>query len=109
MRVLEINKRPITYKLLNGETEEVDAKGYKTGRHILTYTEPATIYENYNVSDRSEFTPYGIQSRTRVTITLSKDYGWDKQTILSINGEKYIVKSINKSPNGIMVNADYAD
>ena len=106
MRTLTRNRRTAYYQLYEGITEATDSDGNYTGDKTPTYSEETEFRANiYMGTDPTLYQPYGTTDETVCTLYMSKDMGFDEQTILWIDDKKYIVTSVSDNMNGIVVKA----
>lgn len=79
------------YQLYVSEEEAVDANGYKTGEHIITYGDKTAFRATISYGAVGIFagnnakainTPYGIRDEHSITLYTDKDYGFDSKTVL---------------------------
>ena len=106
MRTLTRNKQTAYYQLYQGVTEATDSDGNYTGDKIVKYSEKIGFRANiYQGTDPTVYQPYGDAQEQGCTLYMSQDLGFDTQTLLWINDTKYIVTSVSRNINGIVVRA----
>lgn len=94
MRRLKRNQSEFQYCLYLGETEKLDEKGFKSGRHEETYAEPVTTKGCIVYKGSSSYRPYGVEDDFSVQIIPNnpiKDI--TTETKIIIGDETYFVKS----------------
>lgn len=94
MRRLKRNQTEFTYYLYEGQTEETDSDGYKTGRHVESYADGVTTMGCITYKGTSGFKPYGIEEDFKVQIIPDNPIDdITTQTKIVIGDETYYVKS----------------
>ncbi len=99
MRRLKRNQREFTYYLYTGETDEVDAQGYKTGRHIETYADGVTAKGCIVFRGSSSYKPYGVEEDFSLAIIPDNPINVTTQTKIVVDGQTYYVKSCPQTMN----------
>lgn len=89
MKTLARNKQPVWYALRTGNTEIIDANGFRTGQYQLTYAEPVKTMMNIRWNDGSvRLEGFGINdSARRRMVTDDMNCPIDIDTILWIGIE----------------------
>lgn len=100
MRRLKRNQREFEYCLYEGKTEELDSKGYKTGRQIESYSTAVTAKGCVVFKGSSSVKPYGINEDFAVQIIPDKAIeGIDTSSKIIIDGKEYRVTSAPRTMN----------
>lgn len=109
MRVLTRNKQKAYYQLYEGISDATDSDGNYTGEKVVSYGEKTEFKANiYEGTDPTLYQPYGTEDEAICTLYMSKDLGFDNQTVLWIGDTdkaNYIVTSVSNNLNGIVVKA----
>lgn len=103
MRNLARNKKPITYRLYEGNTETVDEDGYYTGEKPPVYSAPQQIMASVSAArGTSDIEQFGVNvPYTNTVIVDDLNCPIDEHSKLEIDGAPYSVLLVAKSLNHI--------
>lgn len=106
MQTLERNKQTFHYSLCLGQTDVVDANGFLTGEHKVTYAPPVEMRANISASRGTvDLDQFGLNAAYSKTITIAGKTPITIGTILWIGFGNWVQADWETTPHNYVVTA----